>query len=353
MANFGQILRNRVIKKILHIMGLVYGRLNLFQSVSRVSHVSHVSSSAIAFMLCALVIQSTGCALLDNKLRTLTYRPTSGVPADFAGLRLGDERYFVIVPAVCKAPALCDTATNTVSSISSTTRTKVNGTDTVPQRIEMWWLPHPDANAPTLLYLHGTFRTLYQNLPKIDSLREAGFAILAVDYRGWGQSTALTPSESTIMQDARLALVELQRREIRPNHRFIYGHSMGTGVAVDLASSLQAKSGYGGLILESAFTSFSDIARQVGVLGYFAALLNTERFESITKISKVRAPLLMLHGNLDTTVPMVLGKQLFDAANEPKQWVTFANGTHSRLNQEAPSQYQATVIGFRKMVTAD
>ena len=350
MANFGQISSKRVIKKILHIMGLVYGGLKVSQNASR------VSSLAIAFVLCGLVVQSTGCASLDNKLRTLTYRPTPGIPADFTGLRAGDERYFVTIPAVCKAPAWCDTATYAISSSSSSsnsTSTKVNGTDTLPQRIEMWWLPHPDANAPTLLYLHGTFRTLYQNLPKIDSLREAGFAILAVDYRGWGLSTALTPSEPTIMQDARLALAELQRRELRPNHRFIYGHSMGTGVAVDLASSLQAKSDYGGLILESAFTSFSDIAKQVGVLGYLAALLNTERFESITKISKVRAPLLMMHGSLDTTVPMVLGKQLFDAANEPKQWVTFASGTHSRLNQEAPSQYQETVIGFRKMVTAD
>ncbi len=319
-------------KKIVHIIGVVCGRFDkrwnapLFGS---------------AFLVCLLATQLTGCAWLDNKQRSITYRPTPGVPANFAGLRQGDQRYFLPVPSPCNTQAPCETAS------------KANAVaQTQPQQIEVWWLPHQDANAPTLLYLHGTFRNLYQNLHKIDALRAAGFAVLAVDYRGWGQSTAVTPSEASIMQDARLAFAEFQRRETRPTYRFIYGHSMGSGVAVDLASGLQAKADYGGLILESAFTSFSDIARQVGFVGYLASLLNTERFESINKIPKVNAPLLMLHGTLDTTVPLVLGKQLFDAANEPKQWVPIANGTHSSLNLEAPAFYQEAVMGFRAWVTA-
>ena len=299
---------------------------------------------AWALLAGVLATQLSSCAWLDNKQRSITYRPTPGIPADFAGLRPGDQRIFLPVHADCSAPAQCPTASSSIS----TTNTNIHPE---PQRIELWWLPHPDVEAPTLLYLHGTFRNLYQNLTKIDSLRAAGFAVLAVDYRGWGQSTFIVPSEATIMQDARLALAELQRRETRPAQRFIYGHSMGTGVAVEMASSLKAGTDYGGLILESAFTSFSDVARQVGFVGYLGAMINTERFESILKISKVNAPLLMLHGSADNTVPMVLGKQLFDAANEPKQWVPIAGGTHSRLNQEAPVQYQAAVTAFKTAVT--
>ena len=67
--------------------------------------------------------------------------------------------------------------------------------------LALWWLPHADPAAPTLLYLHGTFRNLYRNHPKMEALRAAGFSVLAVDYRGWGDSTAIVPSEKTILAE--------------------------------------------------------------------------------------------------------------------------------------------------------
>lgn len=189
------------------------------------------------------------------------------------------------------------------------------------QQLALWWLPHTDPNAPTLLYLHGTFRNLAQNLHKINALREAGFAVLAVDYRGWGESTAITPSEQTILQDARITWAELVRRESRPAQRVIYGHSMGSGVAVDIASKLPSQADYGALILESAFTSFPDVAAQAGWLARLVSGFSNERFASIDKIAKVQVPLLMIHGTQDSTVPVKLGLQLFEAANAPKQWL--------------------------------
>ncbi len=280
------------------------------------------------FLRLALVfslLSASGCAWLDAKQRQAIYRPTQGVPADFAGLRAGDERYFVNLPQSAAAQP----------------------TPAALQRIEMWWLPHADKNAPALLYFHGTFRNLYENAHKIDSLRAAGFAVLAVEYRGWGVSTPITPSEKTILMDADLAWAELQRREPRPTQRVIYGHSMGSGVAVDLASRLRGNADYGALILESAFSSFADVAREAGVFASLLALANNERFASIEKIGKVHAPLLMIHGSADTTIPITLGKKLFDAANVPKQWLVIDGGAHSDLDDVGKVQYQAALQDFK------
>jgi uncharacterized protein len=274
-------------------------------------------------LLLCLVITLMSCAWLDNKQRQIIYRPTPSAEAEFVGQRPGDRRYFLEVQ---------EPTSNTLPS----------------QRIEMWWLPHADKAAPTLLYFHGTYRHLTQNLPKINALREAGFAVLAVEYRGWGQSSPIIPSEKSILRDAQLAFEELQRLEPRANQRVIYGHSMGSGVAVGVVSKLQDASSVGGMILESAFTSFPDIAGQVGWWGRLLSAFNRERFSSIDKINQVKVPLLMIHGKLDTTVQAVLGRKLFDAASEPKQWLLIENGKHSDLHTAGAAAYQEGIEDFKK-----
>ncbi len=287
-----------------------------------------------AFSLLAIsVVATSGCSWLDAKQRQAIYRPTQGVPSDFVGLRLGDERYFVNLPRTATTAPKADAA---IPAIPAT-----------PQRVEMWWLPHADAKAPTLLYFHGTFRNLFENAKKIESLRAAGFAVLAVDYRGWGLSTPIIPSEKTILMDADVAWVELQRREPRAAQRVVYGHSMGSGVAVDLASRLRPGTDYGALVLESAFSSFADVAREAGVLAGLLAFSNNERFASIAKITQVQAPLLMIHGSADTTIPITLGKKLFDAANAPKEWLVIEGGAHSDLDAVGRAQYLTALQDFK------
>ncbi len=283
-----------------------------------------------------------GCAWLDTKQRQLIYRPTPGVPAHFTGLRVGDEQFFLPVPAT---PQTLSTGEAPITSATA-------ASPPAPQRIEMWWLPNADPDAPTLLYLHGTFRTLVANVRKIEALRTAGFSVLAVEYRGWGLSTPIIPSEKTILQDADIAWAELVRREPRPQQRFIFGHSMGSGVAVDLASRQRPQSDYAGLILESAFTSFPDIASELNSVAGVIALSSDERFASIDKIKRVQQPLLMIHGNLDKTVPMVLGERLFAAANPPKTWVMIDGGRHSDLDDKGRELYQQAVRQFRATVLA-
>lgn len=213
----------------------------------------------------------------------------------------------------------------------------------------MWWLAQPQADAPALLYLHGTFRNLQDNQRKIAALYAAGFSVLAVDYRGWGASTSIIPSEQTIVQDAQVAWKELVRRQPRAASRVIYGHSMGSGVAVSLASSLAYPADYDGLILESAFTSFDDVAHEAGFWATLLQHFGTEHFASIDKIGQIHAPVLMLHGELDDTIPIRLGRRLFDAANEPKQWLSMTNGHHSDLDDIGHEPYLRALQSFQNI----
>jgi len=277
--------------------------------------------------LCGVLLGLGGCAWLDVQQRQAALRPSPGRPAGFepgavagqARFRPGDERWTVQVPAAGAAASAAGPRT---------------------EALALWWLPQPDPAAPTLLYLHGTFRNLYQNLPKIDALRALGFAVLAVDYRGWGDSAAIVPSEASITADAAVAWAEVRRRQPQPQRRVIYGHSMGGAVAVTLASSLRGGQDYGALVLESTFTRLPDVAAAAGFWGRVAGSLTTLQFDSLSRIGRIDAPLLMLHGSADTTVPVELGRRLRDAAPPGVRWVQVPGGSHSRLHTDAPEAYR-------------
>lgn len=278
-----------------------------------------------------LLIGASGCSHLQARQREAIYRPTPGIPASFTGLQAPDEAYSL--------------------PWSEPQAVRLIGGERLPagapQSVHLWWMPQASGPGPSLLYLHGTFRNLYRNRPKIDALREAGFTVLAVDYRGWGASTPLSPSEASILQDAQLAWAEFARRVPDPRQRVIYGHSMGGGVAVALAASLRHPQDYAALVLESTFTSLPDVAASAGLLGRVGAVLTTEHMDSLQRIGAVQAPLLMLHGTADATVPFALGQRLFEAARMPeKTWVPIEGGAHSTLQSDAPALYQQTLRGL-------
>jgi uncharacterized protein len=266
-----------------------------------------------------MALALSGCAWLDSQQRRLALRPTPSQAGDaavlVAALQPEDRRYFL-----------------TAQGDRGTT-----------EQLAVWWLPKPDPAAPTLLYLHGTFRNLSGNLPKINALREAGFAILAVDYRGWGDSTPIIPSEASIHADAALAWAELQRLQPEGRKRVIFGHSMGTAVAVHLASQQRGGADYGALVLESAFTRMPDVAAAAGGWGRVAAWITTLGFDSLSHIGRVDGPILMLHGSADHTVPVELGRRLRDAAPAGVQWVEIPGGSHSRLHSDARAVYQQSM----------
>ena len=301
------------------------------------------SAATSVLLLILLSLTLSGCAWLSAKERQAALRPSSDRPAqyvgnDTVGLRTGDLRFLVAVPAADSGAA----ATSLASTASVPAAT---------DQLALWWLPQADPHAPTLLYLHGTLRSLYYNLPKIEALRDAGFAVLAVDYRGWGDSTAIIPSEATIAADVDTAWAELKRRQPLAGQRVIFGHSMGGAAAVTLASRLHYPSDYGALVLESTFTSLPDVAATAGFWGRIGAAITTLKFDSLAKIGRVDAPLLMLHGSADKTVPIELGKRLRDAARPGVRWVEVPGGSHSRLQADAPEIYRQAMQSVIKGLT--
>jgi uncharacterized protein len=262
------------------------------------------------FCFCALVLAAgTGCAAWQDKQRMWTLRPTLGKPQGFSG--------FGAHAVVTRAAA-----------------------SEIGHEVQLWWLPDADPLAPTLLYLHGTFRNLYQNAPKIAALRAAGFSVVAVEYRGWGDSTPIVPSETSIYADAQIGWAELVRRQSDPRKRLIYGHSMGGAVAIELASQRHHPTDYGALLVESSFTRWPDVAAVRGLLGTMVSWLAVDEFDSIDKIKRVDAPLWLVHGTLDNTVDVRLGRRLRDAAPAGVRYLEIEGGSHSRLFSDAPGPYQ-------------
>jgi uncharacterized protein len=291
---------------------------------ARITSLAGWTTLGLSLFLC-------GCSWLDVKQRELALRPTPGRPAEFAegsaalqaAFGPGDMRFMLTVPA---QPAANGGPGNAQEN----------------HQLALWWLPHADAHAPTLLYLHGTFRNLYKNLPKIQALRQAGFAVLAVDYRGWGDSTPIVPSEASIAADVRSAWAEMQRRQPNAARRVIFGHSMGGAAAVTLAASLRHRQDYAALVLESTFTRLPDVAAAAGFWGGVGAAVTTLQFDSLSRVGGIDAPVLMLHGALDKVVPVEVGRRLRDAAPAGTRWIEVPEGSHSQLHQEASALYQAT-----------
>jgi hypothetical protein len=201
------------------------------------------------------------------------------------------------------------------------------------------WPAQPDRGGVVrVLYLHGTFRHTFQNLAKAAPMQRAGLDVYLLDYRGWGASSPRVPDEASIHEDAWAAWQALQSREPGA-HWVIYGHSMGSAVAVRLAERLAGQGAYCALVLESAFTSFADVAdAAAGWLGWGLTALGSERMDSAGRIARVDPPVWFFHGSLDRTVPIALGRSLYQLAPQPKQWTEWPLG-HSNLQTDPSGRY--------------
>ena len=214
------------------------------------------------------------------------------------------------------------------------------------QHVNSWWWPAEDPKAPAVLYLHGARWNLTGQLFRIQQLHDFGFSVLAIDYRGFGKSDGDLPSEETVYEDARVAWQALMQRQPDPKRRFIYGHSLGGAIAIDLASRLdrsgapQAR----GLIVESSFTTLADIAKSFSYPWLPLQLILSQKFDAIDKIAQVGMPVLVVHGTDDRYVPSRFSEQLFEAAPGRKKLLLIEGGTHNNSMRVGQSAYRRAFV---------
>ena len=208
-----------------------------------------------------------------------------------------------------------------------------------PVKLHALWLPNTKTDAPVMLYLHGARRNVAGSAFRIRHMQDLGFSVLAVDYRGFGQSTDELPSETMVYEDARAAWAWLERQH-PGRDRYIFGHSLGGAIAVQLASEVADSKG---LIVEGTFTSIPDVFQSFKWGWLPITPLITQRFESADKIARVKTPVLVVHGSGDSLIRPELGRALFERAAEPKRFVLVEGGTHYSTNGVGQRQYRAAL----------
>lgn len=211
-------------------------------------------------------------------------------------------------------------------------------------------IPAGDTAAQWLLYLHGnagnvTSSLLPQFYARVHAL---GLNVATIDYRGYGDSEARRPSEAGLYADAQALYDWLRTVRHVPSSRIVlYGHSLGSGPAIELARRVEAS----GLIIEGAFTSVPD--RGAEVYPWLPVRwLATQRFANLDKIGSVAMPKLVMHARDDSIIPYAHGQRLFDAASAPRQFVELKGG-HLRAFLDDSARFWGPVGEFTRRLRSD
>ena len=232
-------------------------------------------------------------------------------------------------------------------------------------RIHGWWFsvsansdtmnlipnePHNVIQNQTILYLcgRGGNKSYSTNLAKVQGLLQLGFNVLAIDYRGYGQSQGNNPTELKLYQDSQAAWQYLtQEKKIAPETIVIYGESLGGAVAIDLAvKQPQAKA----LIVQSSFTSMTERVLEIKRLRFFPIdIILNQKFDSITKIKSLQMPVLFLHSTGDNLVSYRHSQKLYQAAPQPKQLFLIPKGNHFNIYRPNDHSYLKAIMSFMKL----
>lgn len=181
----------------------------------------------------------------------------------------------------------------------------------------------PLPNKPVILYLHGNAGHIGYRMYLARQFLSAGFGVLLLEYRGYGGNPG-KPTESGLYEDGRAAIHYLRQQGIQEHNIVLYGESLGTGVATQLATEFSVCA----MVLQSPYTSFTALGR------YHYPWLPipvTDKYDSLSRIQKIHTPILMLHGKLDEVVPYTQGVMLFNMANQPKKWIEYPTKGHHDL----------------------
>ncbi|MDP2415986.1 MAG: alpha/beta fold hydrolase [Hydrogenophaga sp.] len=215
-----------------------------------------------------------------------------------------------------------------------------------PVKLHGLWVPHENldarTDAPVLLYLHGARWNVTGSAFRMRRMQALGFSVLGVDYRGFGKSTNELPSETLAVEDARAAWDWLgQQYPGRP--RYIFGHSLGGAIAIELAAQVPDETG---TLVEGTFSSIPDVVSTFKWGWLPVSPFITQRFEAVKRVPHIGSPLLVVHGSQDRLISPELGRKLFDAATEPKAFVLVEGGSHHNTNSVGQAQYREAIAGL-------
>jgi fermentation-respiration switch protein FrsA (DUF1100 family) len=201
-------------------------------------------------------------------------------------------------------------------------------------QIAVRYLPNPQANY-TILYAHGNAEDLGEIEFRLQKLHQQGFAIFAYDYPGYGTSSG-KPTENNVYLAIHTAYDYLTKTLNIPAHQIIvYGRSVGGGSALELA----ANNPVAGIILESTFTTPFRVVIPFPIFPF-------EKFDNVKKIKNINAPILMIHGQQDSVIPIEHSQKLFELAPTPKLYFWVKDANHNNLPEIAGERYWQQLEDF-------
>ena len=179
-------------------------------------------------------------------------------------------------------------------------------------KLKSWIINKDLKNFKTLVFFHGNAGDLSNRIYKLNELDKLDINILLISWRGFSGNEGY-PTEKNLYEDAKAAINWLSGKNVNNDQIILYGESLGTGVAIEIAKN----NNFNSIILESPFTSIENSAKIYYPYLPVSFLLK-DRYDSISKIKKINSPILIMHGRKDDIVPFFMGKKLFEKANSPK-----------------------------------
>jgi pimeloyl-ACP methyl ester carboxylesterase len=209
------------------------------------------------------------------------------------------------------------------------------------EKVIVWYVPPKDGK-PVVLFFHGNGEVLAWRVPRFRAITADGTGLVALSFRGYGGSSG-SPSEEGLLNDA-AAAYDFAAARYPPSRIIPWGYSLGSGVAVAVATTRPVAK----LILEAPYTSTVDVAASAFPWAPVRWLMR-DRFHSDERIAKLDVPLLIMHGEKDTVIPIRIGRRLFDLAPGRKRFVALPQGTHVNLDEQgAVTIAQAFIAGDGK-----
>ena len=209
---------------------------------------------------------------------------------------------------------------NLAKEPSEIEKVKITTTDKID--LIGWFYNKDIEKFKTIIFFHGNAGSLENRTYKLNHFKNLDVNFLIIAWRGFSGNKG-KPNEKGLYEDARSAVRWLNSKGIQDKNIILYGESLGTAIAVEISQNKK----YAGVILESPFTSMVNMGKKYYPI-FPVSLLLKDKFESYKKISKISAPILIIHGKVDKIVPYEMGKKMYELANQPKFFYSQEYGDH-------------------------